>query len=209
MVDTFEIQKRYFTSQLEQLRTEPALNRARIEDCEYYLQMLEEAGSPAEFKKKIQQTGNMVSTAKAEVHDRYDNRAFIYDSLGQVRKAEEDRQRLGIIESAENHSELSMKLEDFEKSTELAYNENKAINSVNSIINALFHLNTDGTGSKDEDRSLIKFQTYWKLIKEADPDVSWEKIMTYRPYRDRIIFTDEQMATLEKKFREVCDGRDS
>lgn len=209
MADSFEMQKRYFSSQLERLRTEPALNRARIEDCEYYLEMLEKAGSPAEFKVRIQQTGNMVSTAKAEAHDRYDNRSFIYESLGQEKKAEEDRQRLGIIESAENHSELSIKLEDFEQNTELAYNENKAINSVNSVINALFHLKTDRAGSKDEERSLINFQTYWKLFKEADPDVSWDKIMNYRPYRDRIIFTDEQMAVLEKKFREVCDGCDS
>ena len=206
MDNSYEIQKRYFTSQLKQFRTKPELNRARIEDCEYYLEMREEAGSPAEFKKRIQQTGNMVSTARAESYDRYDNRAFTYEELGQERKAEEDRLRLEIIESAENHSELSQKLEEFEQNTELAFNENKAINALGSIINALFHLNTDGADSNDEERSLIKFQTYWKLMNEADPDVSWEKIMTYKPYRDRIIFTDEQMAVLENKFMEVCDG---
>ena len=206
MDNSYEIQKRYFTSQLKQFRTKPELNRARIEDCEYYLEMMEEAGSPAEFKKRIQQTGNMVSTARAESYDRYDNRAFTYEELGQERKAEEDRLRLEIIESAENHSELSQKLEEFEQNTELAFNENKAINALGSIINALFHLNTDGADSNDEERSLIKFQTYWKLMNEADPDVSWEKIMTYKPYRDRIIFTDEQMAVLENKFMEVCDG---
>lgn len=209
MENSFEMQRRYFTSQLSQFRTKPALNRSRITDCEYYLEMLEEAGSPSEFKKKIQQTGNMVSTAKAESCDRYDNRAFTYEELGQERKAEEDRLRLEIVESSETHSELSQKLEEFEQNTELSFNENKAINAMNSIINALFHLNTDGAGSNDEERSLIKFQTYWKLMNEADPDVSWEKIMTYKPYRDRIIFTDEQMAALERKFREVCDGRDS
>ncbi len=206
MDNSYEMQKRYFTSQLKQFRTKPELNRARIEDCEYYLEMMEEAGSPAEFKKRIQQTGNMVSTARAESYDRYDNRAFTYEELGQERKAEEDRLRLEIIESAENHSELSQKLEEFEQNTELAFNENKAINALGSIINALFHLNTDGADSNDEERSLIKFQTYWKLMNEADPDVSWEKIMTYKPYRDRIIFTDEQMAVLENKFMEVCDG---
>ncbi|MCK4504683.1 MAG: hypothetical protein KAW14_03635 [Candidatus Aegiribacteria sp.] len=209
MIDSFEMQKRYFTSQLKQFRTKPELNRARIKDCEYYLEMLEEAGTPAEFKKRIQQTGNMVSTSKAESYDRYDNRAFIYEELGQERKAEEDRRRLEIIESAETHAELSQKLEEFEQNTKLSFNENKAINALGSIINALFHLNTDGAGSKDEERSLIRFQTYWKLMNEADPDVSWKKIMTYKPYRDRIIFTDEQMAVLEKIFVEVCDGRHS
>ena len=209
MENSFEMQKRYFTSQLKQFRTKPALNSARIKDCEYYLEMLEEAGSPSEFKKTVQQTGNMVSTAKAEGCDRYDNRAFIYEKLGQEKKAEEDRLRLEIIESSETHSELSQKLEDFEQNTELSFNENKAISAVNSIISALFHLNTDEAGSNDEGRSLIKFQTYWKLMNEADPDVSWEKIMTYKPYRDRVIFSDEQMAVLEKKFVEVCDGRDS
>lgn len=209
MENSFEMQKRYFTSQLKQLRTKPELNRARIKDCEYYIEMMEEAGSPAEFKKRIQQTGNMVSTAKAEGCDRYDNRAFIYEELEQEKKVEEDRLRLGIIESSESHSELCQKLEDFEQNTELSFKENKAISAVNSIISALFHLKTDGAGSRDEERSLIQFQTYWKLMNEADPDVSWEKIMTYKPYRDRVIFTEEQMAVLEKKFREVCDGRDS
>ncbi|MCD4701505.1 MAG: hypothetical protein K8S24_06580 [Candidatus Aegiribacteria sp.] len=209
MGSSFTMQKRYFTSQLEQFRTESELNRARIKDCEYYLEMMEEAGSPAEFNKRIQQTGNMVSTAKAESCDRYDNRAFIYEELGQERKLEEDRLRLEIIESADTHSELCQKLEDFEQNTELTFNENKAITALGSVINALFHLNTDASGSNDKERSLIKFQTYWKLMNEADPDVSWEKIMAYEPYRDRIIFTDEQMAVLEKRFVEVCDGRHS
>ncbi len=209
MNNSFEMQKRYFTSQLKQFGTKPKLNRSRIKDCECYLEMMEEAGSSAEFKNRIQQTGNMVSTAKADSCDRYDNRAFIYEKLGQERKVEEDRLRLEIIESAETHSELCQKLEDFEQCTKLSFNENKSINSLGSIMNALFHLNTDAPGSGDEERSLIKFQAYWKLLIEADPDVSWEKIMTYRPYRDRIIFTDEQMAVLERKFVEVCDGRDS
>jgi len=206
MVNSFEMQKRYFSSQLKKLGTKPELNRARIKDCEYYLKMLEEAGEPGEFKKRIQQTGNMVSTAKAESRDRYDNRAFIYDSLEQKKKAEEDRLRLEIIKSAENHTELSQKLEDFERNTELSFNENKAITSLGSVINAVFHLNTDAKGSGDEERSLVKFHAYWKLMKEADPHVSWEKIVSYKPYRDRIIFTDEQLQVLEKVFREVCDG---
>ncbi len=58
MGDSFDMQKRYFTSQLKQFGTKPALNRARMKDCEYYLEMLEEAGSPGEFKTRIQQTGN-------------------------------------------------------------------------------------------------------------------------------------------------------
>ncbi len=206
MIDSFEMQKRYFTSQLKQLRSKPELNRARIEDCEFFLKMLEEAGSPAAFLKRIQQSGNMVSTAKAESTDRYGNRAFIYSELGQKNNAEEDARRLKKIESAETHADLSRILENFEQSTKLAFNENKAINCVNSIISAIFHLQTDGTGSNDEERSLTKFQSYWKLMKEADPDVSWEKLMTYQPYRDRIIFTDEQMAVLRRKFLEVCDG---
>ncbi len=206
MDNSFEMQKRYFTSQLKQFGTEPALNRARIKDCEYYLDMLEEAGSPDEFKTRIQQTGNMVSTAKAESSDRYNNRAFIYEELEQEKKAEEDRLRLEIIESAENHTELSQKLEDFEQNTKLSFNENKAITSLGSVINSIFHLHTDAKGSGDEERSLVKFHAYWKLMKEADPNVSWERIVSYKPYRDRLIFTDEQLTVLEKVFREVCDG---
>ncbi|MEN8210046.1 MAG: hypothetical protein ABFR50_12430, partial [Candidatus Fermentibacteria bacterium] len=106
------------------------------------------------------------------------------------------------------HTDLSQKLEEFERNTELSFNENKAITSLGSVINAVFHLNTDAKGSGDEERSRVKFHTYWKLMKEADPNVSWEKIVSYKPYRDRIIFTDEQLTVLEKVFREVCDGCD-
>ena len=165
MSNSFEMQKRYFTSQLKQFGTKPELNRARIKDCEYYLDMLEEAGSPGEFKIRIQQTGNMVSTAKAESFDRFNNRAFIYEELEQEKKAEEDRLRLEIIESAETHTELSQKLEEFEQNTKLSFNENKAINALGSIMNAIFHLQTDAKGSGDEERSLVKFHGIGTVIR--------------------------------------------
>jgi len=206
MIDSFEMQKRYFTSQLKQFETKPELNRARIKDCEYYLEMLEEAGSPSEFKSRIQQTGNMVSTAKAESCDRYENRAFIYEKLGQKKKVEEDRHRLEIIQAAGTHTELSQDLEEFEGKTELTFNENKALNALSSVISSLFHLATDGSGSGDESRSQAKFREYWKQMKEADPDISWDRIITYTAYRDRLIFTDAQLAVLGRIFEEVCDG---
>ncbi|MCK5786684.1 MAG: hypothetical protein KAH54_09020 [Candidatus Sabulitectum sp.] len=206
MIDSFEMQKRYYTAQLEQFRTSPGLNEARIRDCEYYLDMLEDSGSPSEFMKRIQQTGNMVSTAKAEGIDRCENRAFIFEKLGESGKAEEERLRLALIRSAETHIELSEKLEEFVRETKLAFNENKAITALGSVISGVFQLATDGAGSADEKRSLLNIKEYWKLMKEADPAASWEKIMSYPPYRDRIIFSDDHMAILEKKFREVCHG---
>ncbi|MBN2586856.1 MAG: hypothetical protein JXR55_06150, partial [Candidatus Fermentibacteraceae bacterium] len=149
---------------------------------------------------------NMVSSSKAEALDRYRNRAAVYDALGQERKAAEDRQRMDVIQSARTHGELAEKLTVYEESTVTAYAENKAMNALGSVIEALFHLCTDPPGSGAEERSKAKFAAYWVQMKEADPDVSWQKIMDYPAYRDRVIFTESQMAVLEKKFREVHHG---
>lgn len=206
MSDSFEMQKRYFTSRLERYRIEPALNSAKIRDCEYYLEMLEKAGSLGRFMEMIRETGNMVSTAKAEIHDRYVNRAFIYQQLGQERKAEADRRRLELVDAASSHQELAQSLEDFEGKNKLEYMENQAIMAVGSIIKAVFHLATDPPGSAARTRNLANLEAYWKLFSEADTEASWERLISYAPYRDRIIFTDEQLALLEPVFREVHHG---
>ena len=206
MIDSFEMQKRYFTAQLEKFSVRPELHSAMISDCEYYLSMLSETGSPGAFKRKVQQTGNMLSTGKANAIDRYRNRALVYDSLGHVMKAEEDRQRIALIESATTQAELSGLLTQFEEETEMGRNENLALNALGSVVSSLFQLCTDPPWSKARTRNLAVFQEYWKQMNSADPSVSWEKIMTHKPYRDRIPFNDRQMAFLEGVFREVCHG---
>lgn len=206
MSDSFEMQRRYFTSQLERFSTNAALNRAKIQDCEHHLEVLEESGSLGRFMEMIRETGNMVSTAKAEISDRYGNRAFIYQRLGQERKAEADRLRLELVEAASTHQELAQSLEDFERESRLEFMENQAIMAVGSIIRAVFHLATDPPGSAARTRNLANLDTYWKLLEEADPEASWERLLSYAPYRDRIIFTDEELALLEPVFREAHNG---
>jgi hypothetical protein len=206
MLDPMELQQRYFTAQLERFRNRPGLHRALIEDCEYYLEMLEDAGSPAAFKALVQQTGNMLSTAKANAEDRCSNRAHIYHKLGHHRKVEEDRQRQSIIEEARTHAELFENLEAFERETTLGRMENQALGALGPMMDALFHLCTDRPGGTDHDRSMTKLNEYMKQLTEADPDFTWQKLMTHRPYRDRLPFTDRQLAILENRFREVTNG---
>lgn len=206
MTDPMELQRRYFTAQLEKFGIKPQLHRALIEDCHQYLEMLEEAGSSGAFMALIKQTGNMVSSAKANAADRYANRAHIYDMLGHEGKAEEDRQRLSVIGSAETHAELNAKLEGFEANTSLGMNEDRAINAVVPLVEALFHLCTDNPGGNDQNRSIVKFREYRRQMSEADPGFSWHRLMTHRPYRDLLPFTDRQMAFLEEKYTEFADG---
>ena len=201
-----ELQRRYFTVQLERFGIKPGLHRAQIEDCHFCLKMLGEAGSPGAFMARIQQTGNMVSSAKANAADRYANRANIHDMLGHEGKAEEDRQRLSVIGSAQTHAELNAKLEEFEASASMGMNENRAINAVVPMVEALFHLCTDNPGGNDQNRSLVKFREYRRQLVEADPGFAWHRLMTHRPYRDLLPFTDRQMAFLEEKFTEFTDG---
>ncbi|MBN1433378.1 hypothetical protein JW921_01370 [Candidatus Fermentibacterales bacterium] len=206
MSEDFEMQRRYFTSRLKQFSSRPDLHRAQIADCNRYLEMLDEAGSPEAFSEAIRRTGNMVSAARAEAHDRYRNREAVYRALGHERKAMEDRQRLEIIESAQTHADLASKLESFEETSRLAFDENKAMNALSSVIEALFHLCTDPPGSGAEERSLAKLRAYWEQLREADPDACWERIMTYPAYRDRLIFTDAQLGVLGEKHGELVHG---
>jgi len=200
------MQKRYFQSKLRKYEKRPELHRALIDDCRHYLQMLEECDSPVDFKRRVEEEGNMFSSARAEVTARYANRISVFRALGQKRKLSEDRQRLEVIAAAEGHADLAQKLEAFEGESSLTLQENSAMNHLDSIISALFQLCTDMPGSNDEERSLAKFREYWRLMQEADPEVSWEKIVGYPPYRDRIVFTDEQLKVIGKKFQEVAHG---
>lgn len=206
MTDPMELQRRYFTARLEKFSGNPQLHRAMIEDCRHHLEMLDEAGSPSAFMERVKQAGNMISTARANAADRYENRALLYQALGHERKAEEDRQRLKVIESAETHTELSEKLEAFEKNATLGRSENLALNAIVPMMEALFHLCTDNPGGSYQNRSMAKFREYGQKVSEADPGFSWQKLLTHSPYRDRLPFTDRQMAFLEKKFSEFFHG---
>ncbi|MFP4365115.1 MAG: hypothetical protein ACLFR1_14730 [Spirochaetia bacterium] len=207
MGDSFEAQKHYFQVQIEQAKDKPYLHKNIIEDCKHYLQILEETGSPAAFKKHVQKTGNMLSSGKANVRDRYENRLALYQTLGSQKKAEADKIRLQVIDEASTHQELAQALEDIEASTRpLEQQENKATMAASQIIKAVFHLATDPPGSEAERRSATNFREYWKQLKEADPEISWEKLTTYRPYRNRMIFTDKQLSALKQVFQEVQNG---
>lgn len=206
MPNSHEMQKRYFTAQLEKFKEKPELHSDMIKDCEYYLEMLEETGSPGAFKRKVNQTGNMVSTAKANALCKYQNRLHVYMALGQEHKAEEERQRIAGVKMAESHADLSSLIQEFENKTDIGSKENKALNFLSSVTSSLFQLCTDGRGSGAETSDLAVFKEYWRMFKEVDPEISWERIMTYKPYRDRLPFTDRQMGFLERKFREVENG---
>jgi hypothetical protein len=207
MSDDFGMMRRYFTSRLENFQCRPDLHREQIADCLHYLEMMDGAGSLEDFQVRVRQSGNMVSTARAEALDRYRNRAAVYRSLGQERKEAEDLERMELIRSAETHAQLSRLLCEFEEEPGEAYEENKAMNAVGSVFEALFHLCTDPPGSGARERSLIKFREYWKQMEQADPGISWERLTTYPAYRDRLVFNNRQLGILEGVFREVADGQ--
>lgn len=204
--DDLRMQKGYFHVRLERFGRRPELHRALIADCHHYLGMLEDAGSPGDFLRMVRRSGNMLSMAKAEVSDRYRNRAAVYRALGQERKEAEDLRRLELIESAETHAELSSALEGFERDASAGFDENRAMNALGPMMEALFSLCTDPPGSGAEELSLSTFREYWKQMREADPEVTWEKISSYDAYRDRLIFTDRQMEVLGGRFQEVAGG---
>ncbi|OPL17993.1 MAG: hypothetical protein AVO35_07475 [Candidatus Aegiribacteria sp. MLS_C] len=204
--DDLRMQRRYFQARLERFGRRPELHRALIADCHSYLEMLEEAGSPGDFMRMVRQSGNMLSMAKAEVSDRYRNRAAVYRALGQERKQAEDMRRLELIGSAGTHAELYAVLEEFEGEASAGFEEDRAMNALGPMMEALFSLCTDPPGSGSEELSLSTFREYWRQMREADPGVTWERISGCDAYRDRLIFDDRQMGILEKRFREVVNG---
>ncbi len=207
MGDTFDMQRRYFTAQMERLGTSPGLNREMIADCERHLEMLEEAGDLERFMERVKETGNMVSTAKAESADRIRNRRRVYGALGQQRKVRAEDRRLEAVRQAATHQELAQRLEELEQGEEgPEFLENKAIMAVGSIMSAVFQLATDPPGSAARQRNLANLGAYWTQLQEADPEASWERLVSYPPYRDRIVFTGGQLETLRPVFEEARNG---
>lgn len=207
MDNLLNAQKRYFQVQLDRCRKRPALHKHKIADCEQYLKVLNDSGSLAAFAKYVEETGNMVSSARAEALDRCANRLFLYEKLGLRHRAGAEKLRFAAAEQAKAHRELGEGLTAAEeKAGALEHRESRAILAAVHVVRDLFHLATDPEGSDARKRSLAGFKEYLKQLKEADPEFSWSKLTTYPPYRDRISFSDSQLASLEKTYREVQHG---
>ena len=203
MSDVMEAQKDYFRVHLKQCSTNPGLHKHSMADSKQYLEVLETMSTPGEFMQHVQSTGNMVSTNKAEALDRVANRILIHEVLGNEKKLKAEEQRLEIIKNAQTHQELAQNLEAFETENDLEFQEDKACGQIASIFSALFELVTELPGGNGYQRNLANLKEYWKMMLETDTDCTWEKLVSYPPYRDRIVFTDAQLPVLEKIFREV------
>lgn len=208
MSDIMETQKRFFAVQLERARKRPGVQREKIKDCEMYIGVLDGCSTPLEFKQYVQQNANMLSMGKAEAKDRYNNFAFIYEKLGQEKKVRANRERIGIIDRASTHAGLAEALETFETENTLTMEENKAIMGASGVWKAVFRLATEPKGYPGYDLEMNNFHTYRKMALEGDPDFGWEKMVNYPPYRDRVPFTDKQIAMLKPAYEEAANGSD-
>ena len=56
---------------------------------------------------------------------------------------------------------------------------------------------------KAKQSKLAGLQMHLKMMKENDPECSWEKLKTYAPYRQRIPFDDTRLEMLRDWFEEA------
>jgi hypothetical protein len=144
----------------------------------------------------VNQNGNMLSSTKAEILDRYENRAFLYIKLNMKRKHQAQLERIQIIKNAKTHSELSTTMYSFETETILEFNENKAISLVLNLVRTLFEMSIYPDGTVETREIAVKMKDLWCQLKEIDSEICWDIIRSYPPYRNRMIFTDAQLDLL-------------
>ena len=89
---------------------------------------------------------------------------------------------MDVINVATTLQELIESLTDFEAQDNLDQMENKAAGTVCSIMNAVLKLAADPRESRERRRNLHFLENSWKELKEADPEASWEKLLSYKPY---------------------------
>lgn len=202
-------QRRYFEIRLEQCRQTPAHCPEQIRVYESYLQMVDSCSSAAEFLEKVKGTGQMYDVAQAEATDQREGLRQIAEQTGQVRKTKAHSLVIDAIAASGSHADMHTRVtESNDAAMEIINAENAAIMQLGSLFQGLLEYicESNEVGGKDDLRK-NKVQVYWNQMKEHDPELTWERILTYPPYRGRLPYSDAHLAILKNYMEEALNGQ--
>lgn len=202
MSDLMKEQKLYLEARLRECETKPELNRNQIAEYRNYLDMLASSKNAAEYADAIASSGDMFSLSQAEQLDRYENSQKIKKIFGDEKGASAEQIRIDAVKQSTGHADLYTQISGVSDSVnERISVSRQAVEQVMNLIGALVYYGTACASRKSERKTGVL--GVWNNLASMDPDITFDKIISYPPYRSVIPFDDARIRRIESWLKEV------
>jgi hypothetical protein len=187
----------YLVARLAEGDRRPDLHKNISAVYQAYLKIIRER--PQDYAAEV---GDMFAVPRAEQLDRNENFRSLYGRLkhGERVKAYEERKR--AVEGSTGYGDLYSNMEEARRKTEqLLPIENRRRDLLQEFMAVLIAWRVAIPKNKPGFGNSVS--AAWEKLKELDPDISWERLRTWPPYRGCLYHNDEQLSLLERWFGEA------
>lgn len=202
MSDLMNEQKRYLEARLKSCMTKPELNKNQIPEYRKYLDMLASSKDANEYADNIASSGDMFSISQAEQLDCYENLLKIRRLFGDKHGASAEEMRISAARNSTSHMDLYEKMKAAsDKASDIINTSRQTVEHVMNLFIALVAYKTGCTARKASKKSAAR--NIWDKLKSLDPEISFEKLVSYPPYRSVLVFDDERIHNMKAWLQEV------
>jgi len=202
-VDLLEESIRYLELRLAECQARPELHQNQIAAYQYFLEMGRASSDGDDYTRRIRETGNMFQLARAESMDRNHNLVRIHQTMQDDRKVNGDLVGYHAARDSQSHEDFNNRM-TAAASTAQQWTQ-AGMQSVGQVRSLFCDLVDWALESKPEVKpsKLATLQHSWGMLRQADPECTWEKLCSFPPYRQRIPFDDARLAQLGVWFKEA------
>ena len=187
----------YLKSRLAEGDRRPDLHKHIREVYKQYIKIIQER--PGSYESEV---GDMFAVMKAEQLDRNDNFMALYQKLQHVERVEVYDARKKAVQESTGYGDLYSKTEKARKETEprlsIEYRRRECVQELfQQIVAWRVAIPAQKNGHK---QGALKS---WNNLAGLDPQISWNRLKTWPPYRSCLYYTDEHFRLFEQWFKEI------
>jgi hypothetical protein len=197
MSDEISNAEKYLEARLAECLGRPELHKNTSDVYNNYLKIIRER--PQDY---VREAGDMFPVMKGEQLDRNENYLMLYKKFSQKERVEAYTIRAKAVRESTGYGDFYTKNGQAQKETEhligLEYKKRELLADImRRIISWKVALDAEKGSCK------TKVLGLWKSLLELDPDLNWQKLSSFPPYRNSIYYNNGQMSMLENWFREI------
>ncbi|MBP7737805.1 MAG: hypothetical protein KA369_17615 [Spirochaetes bacterium] len=187
----------YLAARLAEGDRRPDLHKNISSVYQAYLKIIRER--PQDYAAEV---GDMFAVPRAEQLDRSENFRSLYERLKHGERVKAYGERKRAVEGSTGYGDLYANMEEARRKTEeLLPVEDRRRDLLQEFMAALVSWRVAIPKNKAGSRNSVL--AAWEKLKELDPDLSWERLRSWPPYRNCLYHNDEQLSLLERWFGEA------
>jgi hypothetical protein len=196
--------QRYVKTRLKECQTNQELNKNQIAAYTTYLEKLE-AIQDNDYAKVAEAIGNMFLIAKAEQLDKYESLKRIKMFFGDDSGVKAYQMMIDAVQASLDHTQLYAAISKTKDDDVLIQNTHTALELIVKLITQCVEYHISCKSRKQKRKAEVV--AIWKQLQQCDPEITINKIMTYKPYRSVIPFDDNRLLLIFSWIKEVLpDG---